>query len=29
MKGFKSNFKDFVSEIIMEGKETDEIAERP
>lgn len=29
LKGFKSNFKDFVSEIIMEGKETDEIAERP
>ncbi|NHE58261.1 TetR/AcrR family transcriptional regulator [Cyclobacterium plantarum] len=29
LKGFKSEFKTFVNEIIMEGKETDEIAERP
>jgi AcrR family transcriptional regulator len=29
LKGFKSNFKDFVNELILEGKETEEIAERP
>ncbi|MEX2512839.1 MAG: TetR family transcriptional regulator C-terminal domain-containing protein [Cyclobacteriaceae bacterium] len=29
MKGFKEKFKNFVGEIILEGKETDEIAERP
>ncbi|MEX0884671.1 MAG: TetR family transcriptional regulator C-terminal domain-containing protein [Cyclobacteriaceae bacterium] len=29
MKGFKEKFKDFVGEIILEGKETEEIAERP
>jgi AcrR family transcriptional regulator len=29
LKGFKSKFKDFANSIINEGKETDEIAERP
>ncbi|SHN15437.1 DNA-binding transcriptional regulator, AcrR family [Cyclobacterium lianum] len=29
LKGFKSNFKHFAREIILEGKETEEIAERP
>jgi len=29
MKSFKSKFKDFVNEIILEGKETEEIANRP
>ena len=29
MKGFKTKFKEFAKEIILEGKETEEIAERP
>ncbi|MDN3690762.1 TetR/AcrR family transcriptional regulator [Cyclobacterium jeungdonense] len=29
LKGFKGRFKDFVNELIMEGKETEEIANRP
>ncbi|MFD2202543.1 TetR/AcrR family transcriptional regulator [Shivajiella indica] len=29
VKTFKSKFKDFANEIILEGKETDEIASRP
>ena len=29
MKEFKEKFKDFASDIIMEGKETQEIANRP
>lgn len=29
IKSFKSKFKDFVNEIILEGKETEEIANRP
>lgn len=28
-KGFKEKFKDFVNDIILEGKETEEIASRP
>ena len=29
LKGFKSKFKDFANSIVNEGKETEEIAERP
>lgn len=29
VKGFRSKFKDFANEIILEGKETEEIANRP
>ena len=29
VKGFRSKFKDFANEIILEGKETEEIASRP
>ncbi|MFC4873490.1 TetR/AcrR family transcriptional regulator [Negadavirga shengliensis] len=28
-KGFKEKFRDFVKEVILEGKETEEIADRP